>query len=185
MDWYVFIPVVIATLIVFYLFSEDSKRRQKRLAAQEELMEWQRKAEAKIREWQRRVDEAKHLLTGTDWRDPAGKAAFVGQLYEEAMPAYLWYAIGGNLSSQKEINAIVDFFWDGTHNFGDLEPHNSNNPGVGVAIRVRNPKRFASEITVGGQSCPLYQIGYSHFGDGESGCVNLVHLYDEIQNVAS
>jgi len=113
-------------------------------------------------EWRQRVKNAQHLLTGKDWRDPEGKEEFVRQVYRGEVPQYLWYAIGDEELSGDDCAAIITSFWEeGGCGFGDIELHHSNFSEIGVGLRIRNPQKFASEITVGGSECPLYQTGNS------------------------
>ena len=113
-------------------------------------------------EWRQRVKNAQHLLTGKDWRDPAGKDDFVREVYKGEIPQYLWYAIGDKEFTDDDCDAIITFFWgEGGCGFGDIELHRSNFSEIGVGLRIRNPQKFASEITVGGSECPLYQTGNS------------------------
>lgn len=135
-------------------------------------------------EWERRIENARRWLTGADWKDPAGKEAFVKEVYMGKVPQYLWYAMGSmqafGADTCQELGAM---FWENTEgiSFGDLEVHVSLLPGIGYGLRIRNPKRFQAEILIEGVKCPLYQTGYwaPWGGSGSEPLVNFIELYKQ------
>jgi hypothetical protein len=147
----------------------------------QEMAEIRAQHKAEQEAWRQKIAYARRLLTGVDWRDPAGKQKFVDEVYEGKIPEYLWYALGDRRPSESESKAIVEFFWDGLPRLGDFELHGSHNLGVGNALRIRHPRRFATEITVGVTPCPLYMTGYSDmFGNAEGEPAALfLNLYEE------
>lgn len=171
------VMVLIGLIIEQIWRGRHYKRQQKE--ADQELQQVNAEIEEGRKKWQTRVAVAKRLLTGKSWRDPAGKKEFVYELYG-GTPSYLWYAIGNAQmrASEETLAEIKDFFW-GTKgpSFGDLEFHPSGHPEVGVALRIRNPQRFAEHVPVGDDIAHLYQTGHSMFGGPEAGCVSFVELY--------
>jgi hypothetical protein len=129
----------------------------------------------KRKEWLQRIDQARHLLTGKDWRDPSGKTEFVNEVYKGEIPKYLWYAIGNKEIG--DLKGINDFFWgECGPDVGDLELHCSQFSEVGVGLRIRNPKKFFSEITLNGCLCPLYQTGHCDPWGGAGGQPTVLFL---------
>jgi len=169
--------------IVRVIWKRNARRQFQQIEARfEEIVQ---RRQVRNRAWKRRVGEAQHLLTGKDWRDPKGKIDFVDRLYG-GVPECLWYALGdtdGTINLLEEIYKI--FYPTKNRAFGDIEVLPSENPLVGIALRIRNPQRFEAEIEVNGQKCPLYQTGFSQFGDDDEGCASLLDLYNEPQAVAS
>lgn len=127
--------------------------------------------EKEQQEQKAKIEEAKKLLKGKNWRDPAGKKEFVQALYGDVVPEYLWYEIGDLRPSNEELKFLKHFFWgERGPSFGDIELHRSMNRGIRVLLRIRKPKKFIEEIVVGGKPCPLHQIGHSDiFGFGQGG----------------
>lgn len=174
----VFFIVVIASLIFtfFWLWQSRLKRIKKIDSSFDEISA---RIVKELAEWQHKVAGSKHMLTGESWRDSAGKEGFVAVVYDDNIPGYLWYALGAKKLSDENINALCKLFWDENPRFGDLELHISNHPGIGVALRIRNPKRFATEVIINEKVCPLYQTGHSMFGASESGCISFISLYNK------
>ncbi len=136
--------------------------------------------EAQENQEREKILRCRPLLTGKSWRDPDGKAEFIHQLYDGCVPAYLWYALGDARPFEDELEIIKRFFFDGqTPGGGNLELHISGHKDVGVALRVRFAKNIATEITVGGQLCPLHQTGHAApFGNGTGQpCANFIRIF--------
>ncbi|MBI3626718.1 hypothetical protein HY224_01585 [Candidatus Uhrbacteria bacterium] len=150
-------------------------REQKKLAAEQEAM------------WQK-VRDHRHLLTGQNWRDPAGKRQMIAAVYDGQVPKYLWYAIPRadlDQMTDEEAAAISDLFWPGRgRQFGDWENSVSENSEVGIAMRIRNPEQVAAEVVVAGTPCPLYLVGHHCFGYADAGpIIMFLGMYDEVKAV--
>jgi len=162
-------------IILSTILNDDVKKQK-----QSEDKTSQSPTDKKRREWQAKIARFKHLLTGSSWREPEGKKDFVGALFDDEVPDYLWYALNNKKISPRDFSKICDIFWgEECPRFGDFEFHQSLNRQVGTGLRIRNPKNFSAEITIDGHKCPLYQIGYSMFGRIEEGCVSFFNLYDK------
>jgi len=175
--------ILLVVCILHVIGKRNARRQFQQIRARFE--EIAQRNEARNRAWKRRVIEAQHLLTGKNWGDPKGKIDFVTSLYGGDVPEYLWYALGDTDGTIDLEEVYKTFYPTKNRAFGDIEVHPSENPLVGIALRIRNPQRFEAEIEVNGQKCPLYQIGNSQFGDDNEGCVSLLGLYNEPQAVAS
>lgn len=174
------IVVCFVGAVIEIAFKAWQRRRKQLLARIAEDNEIREKLAKKMANWQQKVAAASHLLTGQDWRDPAGKTEFVQAVYGEAVPEYLWFALDDGVAEDQAWDDVVALFW-GEGNRpqpGDLELHRSGNKEIGLALRVRFPKNFAPEFCLGDKVCPLYQTGYSYFGSPTAGCVNLVEIYE-------
>ncbi len=156
------------------------RRKQKRESfytaeAEKKHREILSRIEKREKERNQKVRDSLHLLTGSGWKDPQGKKEFVEAVYEGRLPEYLWYEVASVRATEEEIRNICKLFWgDEGPGWGDIERHH--------ALRIRNPKHFATEITFGGQKCPLRQVGYLNMGMSEGGpCFLFETLYNEKQ----
>jgi len=176
----VFCVIVIAVMTAGSIFVllrwYEPEKMKKNLLYFGEVNEISFRIAKELAKWQRKVTDFKYLLTGDSWRNSAGKEEFVTAVYEGNMPNYLWYALGEEKLSSDDIDALCELFWDENPKFGDLELHVSNNPEVKTALRIRNPKRFVTEIVMNGKTYPLYQTGHSMFGAPEAGCISFIKL---------
>ncbi len=134
----------------------------------------------KRRDWNRRVQSVKRHLAGVkDWCDSEGKAEFVAELFWEEIPIYLWYEF--ERLTIAEAQKVVDFFWDGSPNIGDIECHHM--------LRIRNAQKFTPELL---GKFALEQIGRLQFwetidGDGfPTGTIlfSAEGFYDEKSHIA-
>jgi len=126
-----------------------------------------------------RIRAAARHLSG-DWRSPEGKEAFVKELYDGRRPSYLWFAVPAERVEAEDVQRLRDIFWpQGGPDFGDLELHPSGRDGVVAGLRIRDPEVLLVEVEVGGQVCPLYQVGHADmFGmpDEAEPCCSLIDL---------
>lgn len=167
--------LAVAVSISFFLYLYGEFKRQKEFSKASSEFD---KINEELKEWKKKIADALHFLKGSSWRDSSGKEQFVKTLYEEKIPDYLWYAIGFNRATGEEFLEICRFFWNRDDaEFGNFEVHVSCHKEIGKALRIRDAKRFAAEITFGGKKCPLYQIGHSMFGDETVGCVSFINFH--------
>jgi len=171
------VVIFIVVAVVCRIWQAAHERKAARIAADEAIMQ---RISKELADWQQQVASASHLLTGTDWRDPAGKLEFVKAVYGQ-VPEYLWYTLGEGMFEEQAWDGVEGIFWGAERSRpqpGDLELHRSGSHEIGLALRVRFPKNFVAEFHLGDKVCPLYQTGYSYFGQPTKGCVNIIELYD-------
>lgn len=171
--------------LVTWLLSIPARRAQRKAEQavwEKEQAESRTRILAEREEEKRKIERAQRLLTGTDWRDPAGKKEFVDEVYDGGLPCEFWYALGQQEMTPEEFTTLKQFFW-GEHGprGGECELHRSYNRGTGMALRISRPRQFAAEITVGGVRCPLYQTGHVGLGGSSQGgpAASFLRLYEE------
>jgi hypothetical protein len=183
-DWVGFFLTTLALFAVVITITGIVQKRKRSLRyyakEQGELDKLLACHNAEEAEWKKKVAAARHLLAGETWCDSQGKAEFCKRLFGDAVPRYLWYSLCLRTEelSRDDFEEIRSYFWDEKAGFGDFEFHKSQNLELGTVIRIRNAKRFAPHVVLGGKRCPLCQIGYSDFGDANpSGVVYFPALF--------
>lgn len=145
--------------------------------AMQEDLEARYRRQTQLAEYRQRIADASHFLLGESWKDSDGKEEFVRAVYDGKVPQYLWYALDRPDISKSEAKEIVRTFWgEQGPGFGDVEVHRFGHSGVGHALRVRSPQKFAASITIGGEPCSLCQTGRSDQIDEP--CVFFPHLFE-------
>jgi len=113
--------------------------------------------------WQQLVGIAAeyYLPTNKTWRDPDGKENLVKVLYNSKVPQHLCYTLGSNKPTKEDELKIAEQFWGlGERNLGDFRIEQTSSKLIGRALIIHMARKFATEVIVNGQKCPLYQVGY-------------------------
>jgi hypothetical protein len=160
------VAVLAVVGVLSYLAIGLVNRLRKRRQSDQEYREWTKKCKEETdrqlveldkheAEWQQKIKDNSHLLTGKDWRDKSGKAAFVSAMYGDDIPGYLWYAIpSGDSLSTKELQ---EMFWPQRYpGFGSMEMHQ-------FGLRIRDAEIFLPEIIIGDKCYPLFQTGHRDY----------------------
>lgn len=114
-----------------------------------------------IEEEQVKIEAALPMLTGSGWKDPKGKEAFIREVYNGRVPSHLCYAVSGIVHlTREDVEIITNLFWDvGRLNPGDIELCVATSSKGGTLLHIRKAQKFLPEVTLRDKKCPLYRTG--------------------------
>lgn len=133
------ILILILLLIKILLPMSEEEKKQIRKAAAWETYLMKICRQRKLN-WNEKINR---LKKEKNWQ----REELVKELYG-GVPKYLFYEVKRKLT-REETEELINYFWDGERDFGDLEMHKN--------LRIRNAKRFTSLLF---GEFPLVQAGH-------------------------